>query len=119
MKPAITTDNVCSTYTGALKIYSDANYEGSMICFIGTGWADMTQYWIFWPGNWNDQASSFYGGCNSGTFYQNVNTSTHTGWGNSQNFSGVYSGEGNFDGLNGHLPNDSLSAIYISSSCNY
>ncbi|GHO47042.1 hypothetical protein KSX_52050 [Ktedonospora formicarum] len=119
MKPAITTDNACSAYTGALKIYSDANYQGSMICFIGTGWADLTQYWLFWPVSWNDQASSFYGGCNNGTFYQNVDKNTHTGWGNSQSFGGAYNWGGNFDGLNGHLPNDSLSAILITSSCNY
>lgn len=104
-----TTDNGCTSYD--LKIYSDPNYQGSMICFIGTGFVNMTQYWLFWPVTWNDQASSFYGGCTTGTFYTNTN-----GWGQTQNF-GQYAGEGNFDGQNGDLPDNTLSSISIATSC--
>lgn len=47
-------------------LYRDANYGGDYYCFHGSGYADMTTY------NFNDSASSFKYGTNSGRFYWNT-----------------------------------------------
>jgi hypothetical protein len=108
-KPATAQDN-CTTI-GALKIFSDANYQGNVICFTGTGSVNLTSYWIAWPFvSWNDVASSFDGGCMAGTFYANTNN-----WGASEAF-GNGNNAGAFDGVNGHLPNDTLSSLTITRS---
>ncbi|GER90747.1 hypothetical protein KDW_49090 [Dictyobacter vulcani] len=91
-----------------MVIWSDANLQGWSICFVGTGFVNMTSFSVnpFW--NWNDQASSYGTGCLDGIFYTNTN-----GWGQSQPF--TMKTTGNFDGYAGHLPNDALSSIYITS----
>src|SRR5579883_2738029 len=96
-----------------LRIYWDQNQNGYLgeICFIGTGFVNMTEYYGPWYNykNWNDQASSYQTQCTTGSFFADTN-----GNGARQIFS--YSQVGNFDGQNGHLQNDTLSSIQISNS---
>lgn len=96
--------------SNTLIIYADAGFSGWNICFSGWGSTDMTSYWVnpFW--NWNDQASSYISSCNSGVFYADTGQR-----GQQQPFANNQ--QANFDGQNGHLPNDSLSSVYISSPC--
>lgn len=109
ISPRITTNNACGTY-GALKLYQDSGFEGNTLCFLGTGFANMTDYWIFWPfTSWNDQVSSYNAGCNDGAFYANTG-----GTGQTQSFSQWASA--NLDGQSGRLPNDSLSSLQIFST---
>lgn len=94
-----------------LKIYQDAFQKstGAVICFSGTGFINMTDYWINWFQSWNDQASSWSSGKWQGAFYKDI-----SGEGVSQNFNWFSTGE--FDGQNGALPNDSLSSLKIDGS---
>ena len=98
----------CASNT--LIIYADAGFSGWSICFSGWGSTDMTSYWVnpFW--NWNDQASSYISSCNSGVFYKDTGQR-----GQQQSF--AKNEQANFDGQNGHLPNDSLSSVFISTAC--
>lgn len=61
--------------------------------------------------NWNDKASSYQPGCSPGTFYKDIGQE-----GQYQNFLARGYRE-NFDGQAGRLPNDSLSSVYLASSC--
>lgn len=111
----ITTNNACPTY-GALKIYSDANYEGSIICFLGTGFANMGDYWLAWPFvSWNDQASSFNAGCNRGTLYVNAGINGQPPISGAFEPFGLWA-QNNLDGQNLRIPNDSLSSVQITST---
>lgn len=94
-----------------LKIYQNASQStsGALICFTGTGFIEMPDYEMFWPINWNDQASSWSSGKWKGVFYKDI-----SGGGVSQNFNWLDTGE--FDGQNGALPNDSLSSFKIDGS---
>ena len=94
-----------------LKIYQDAGQHstGAVICFSGTGFINMTDYWVNWFQSWNDQASSWSSGKWEGVFYKDI-----SGEGVYQNFPWLETGE--FDGQNGALPNDSLSSFKIDGS---
>jgi hypothetical protein len=82
------------------------------ICFIGTGYANMSDYIGPWYAtfNWNDAALNYKTGCNSGTFYSDSN-----GNGIQQPFSPHE--EHDFDGQSGRLPALTLSSLRITSSC--
>jgi hypothetical protein len=84
----------------------------STICFIGTGYANMSDYTGPWylPVTWNDEAVHYKTGCNSGTFYIDSN-----GNGTQQPFSPRE--ERDFDGQSGRLPAHTLSSLIITSSC--
>jgi hypothetical protein len=80
------------------------------LCFLGTGFVNLTDY--SWRGilTWNDAANWYGTGCNTGTFYSDTN-----GNGTQQNFSpGI---QHTFDGQGGRLPSLTLSSLRISSSC--
>lgn len=88
---------------------------GPILCIRGQGWTnlDATQ-----PDgrNWNDRASAWWAGCSAGHFDQNGGLFP----GKQQGFSGgvgASAPSGNFDGVGGHLPNDSLSVVTLDSDC--
>jgi hypothetical protein len=46
-----------------LVIYQDINYGGASLCFVGTGYTNLYNYWIiFLIETWSDQLSSFTSG---------------------------------------------------------
>ncbi len=61
----------------ALELYSNHNFTGDTVCFIGQGFANMTDYCRPFPvgciWSWNDYTSSFSAGCSSGSFYTDKN----------------------------------------------
>lgn len=100
----------CSSH--ALELYSDPDYSGYTICFIGSGFVNMTDYCgplpvgCLW--NWNDAASSFWLGCSPVMFY------TDTNGGGGSFYVGAY-GKNNFP--LGAINNDSLSSLRLYNNC--
>jgi len=106
----------CGAHT--LFISQDYYGGGATICFIGSGFANMTDYWGPWYNhfNWNDQASYYAPGCSGGDFFADIN-----GQGMRQSFV-PYEYHHNFDGgtsFSGQrvLNNDTLSSLSLSSNC--
>jgi hypothetical protein len=99
---------MCAGRANDVKIYQDAfqRSTGGQICFTGTGFANMIDYQINFLVSWNDQASSWSSGYWHGVFFGDIN-----GEGPHQNFPVFDTGE--FDGVNGHLRNDSLSSLRL------
>jgi hypothetical protein len=95
----------------ALALRGTDNLGDLYLCFIGTGFVNLTDYsWRIVGGNWDNSANWYGTGCNTGTFYADTN-----GNGTQQNFSpGV---QHTFDGQEGRLPSLTLSSLRISSSC--
>jgi hypothetical protein len=90
---------------------------GLVLCVYGQGDLSLSNGDIGGV-NWNDKASAWWAGCSGGIFYQD-SVGGH-GSGFQETFQGGPDGNqpfGNFDGQNGDLPNDSLSAIHISNNC--
>lgn len=100
--------------TNSLELYVDSTVINATasICFIGTGYANMSDYYGPWyaPFNWNDTANRYRTGCNSGTFYKDSN-----GNGAAQPFSRNQAHT--FDGQSGRLPIYTLSSLIIITSC--
>jgi hypothetical protein len=95
----------------ALWLYWDANESGSMICFIGSGFVNLTGSYVWCYVvcySWNDQASSFYTGCSPVNFWSDINTS-----GGSATV-GPYT-KGNFP--REQVGNDALSSVELFSNC--
>jgi hypothetical protein len=76
-----------------LALYQDINYGGASICFVGTGFDNLYNYFIIWPfETWSDEVSSFDAGASgsmtTGTdgngsvcyFYPGVNGSWIGSW---------------------------------------
>jgi hypothetical protein len=105
--------NVTQCSQAALEITADINGNGFTICFIGSGFANMTDYCgpspfcLSWQ--WNDKASYFSSGCSGGVFYTDIN-----GNGAAQLFHPYEASNFPF----GNIPNDSLSSLQLSNSCN-
>ena len=101
----------CSSSTltlGGADLYGDLE-----LCFLGTGFVNLTDYVWRVPlvgGTWDNRAQWYSTGCNSGTFYADIN-----GSGTLQKFG--TGEEANFDGQNGRLSNLTLSSFQITSSC--
>jgi hypothetical protein len=93
-------------------LYWNANRSGYKICFIGSGFVNLTNYWspcgIITCSSWNDQASSFYTGCSPVTFWTNINAEG----GNAEALPYTY---GNFPDQG--VGNDTLSSLELYSSC--
>ncbi len=68
-----TVDKGCGD-SNLLQLYENDNYGGARICFFGTGFANLTDYWI-WVGvrNWNDEMTSFKTGRMTGRFFWDIN----------------------------------------------
>ncbi|WP_338254124.1 hypothetical protein [Dictyobacter halimunensis] len=102
----------CST--SAFELYDSPGWGGNTICFIGSGFVNLTDYCAHWFGNayctnsWNDNAASFWSGCSTGTMYSDIN-----GGGGSQRFD-IYE-KGNFS--YGNIQNYSLSSLKLDSNC--
>jgi hypothetical protein len=107
-----TTTTGCNTNSLELYVDSTAINITASICFIGTGYANMSDYYGPWyaPFNWNDTANRYRTGCNSGTFYKDSN-----GNGTAQPFSSNQAHT--FDGQSGRLPIYTLSSLRIVTSC--
>jgi hypothetical protein len=60
---------------GDLMFTEHRNGGGKRLCFYGYGMANLENYLlnVFPPRTWNDQASSFHSGYNTGKFYQDRN----------------------------------------------
>jgi hypothetical protein len=97
----------CSS-TDELDLYSDANWTGYHMCLIGSGTANLGDYYPYHAGTWDNKASSYYTGCSPVTFYTNVN---RTGYSISEP---AYHA-GNF--TPGTVGNDTLTSVYLSSNC--
>lgn len=80
------------------------------LCFIGTGFVNLTDFIRNFPQTWNDFANWYGPGCNYGVFYIDTN-----GNGTHQNF--IAGTAFNFDGRNGRLPANTLSSLRIDTSC--
>lgn len=102
------TSNVDCNRVAVLKLYVDAYQQGSVICFTGNGFVNLTDYYyIGFLGiqySWNDAASSYNAGDWAGKFYSDIN-----GGGIVQRFTPYQRGE--FDG--NPMPNDSLSSLCL------
>lgn len=104
----------------SLELWSENNYKGNNICFIGPGIVNLTDYcFLKMLGGcvitWNDQAGSYSTGCSDGYFYADTN-----GAGKKQYYTihqlGSFDEQLTFDGdLN--LPDHTLSSFTISSDC--
>lgn len=99
----------CSNRALALRA-STQGAGDEYICFIGTGFVNLTDFYRAWPYTWNDSANWYGPGCNYGVFYIDIN-----GNGTHQNF--VAGTAHNFDGQNGRLPAYTLSSLRIDTSC--
>lgn len=102
----------------AFELYSDANYSGYTICFIGQGWVSNLEDYCLPStpcplGNWNDIASSYWAGCSDAYLYSDSN-------GGGQRMFVQQQQKGNFNGSKsnpGVMPNDKLSSLNIWSNC--
>jgi hypothetical protein len=109
---------VTSNCQPAFELYLDANFQGATICFIGQGFiGNLESYCLPWTacssGNWNDNASSYYGGCSTVTIYVDSD-----GRGQAQVIGGFASGSFNGSKSNPNvLPNDSASSLNIWNNC--
>jgi hypothetical protein len=105
-----TTIASCSTID-ALWLYWNANESGAEICFIGYGWANLTD-WASCNAvacyNWNDQTSSFITGCAPVDFFTDIN-------GGGSQVDAVAFERRNFP--LGSVGNDTLSSVHLLSSC--
>lgn len=93
----------------ALDLYWDANGQGLDLCFTLGGEYNMTDFSNGSGVSWNDQASSFQTGCTSVTFYKDINR------GGPSVTREPHHGIDNFTA--GSVPNDSLSSVFLFSSC--
>lgn len=100
----------CSGDTLALR--GSDNLGDLWLCFLGAGFVNLTDYiWRIWPATWNDRPNWFGAGCNTGSFFSDID-----GNGTEQNFA---SGQtGSFDGKNGRLAWPSVSSFIVNDSCN-
>jgi len=99
----------CSSSTLSLRATDGFNMD-YYLCFLGTGFVNLTDYPWGIGSNWDNRANWYGTGCNTGTFFADSN-----GSGTKQTFSpGV---QANFDGQNGRLPFATLSSLQITSSC--
>ncbi|GCF11349.1 hypothetical protein KDI_49130 [Dictyobacter arantiisoli] len=72
----------------ALLLQAQDNNGTLQICFLGTGFINLTDYtWRFWPNTWNDRPTYYQSGCTRGIFYSDIN-----GQGSTQNFGQYESG---------------------------
>lgn len=63
-----------SCYGSDLHLYVDINRGGDVICFWGTGFVNLSDYWHIWPvQTWDNIVSSWYSGVWHGTLYQYPN----------------------------------------------
>lgn len=72
-KPGDITPNISETTcnTTDMQLFEDANYAGTAaeICFAGTGYTNLNNYWIFWPfTTWAEVVSSYKTGKWTGHF---------------------------------------------------
>jgi len=102
-----------SCVTKALWIWENANESGAEICFIGSGFANMTDYrhcGIILCYSWNDAASSFYTGCSQVTFHVDIGATN-----NDKHATASAYQASNFPF--GAVGNDQLSSIAIAFNC--
>jgi hypothetical protein len=105
--PQISEPLRCSS-TDELDLFSDANQTGYHMCLIGSGTANLSGYYIYEDGTWDNKASSYYTGCSPVTFYTNVSRTGHS-------ISEPAYHSGNF--TPGTVDNDTLTSVYLSSNC--
>ncbi len=90
---------------------------GPSLCIRGQGSLDLSQGNQPDGRNWNDQASAWWAGCSAGHFDESSGLFAP---GRQQGFSGgrgASAPSGNFDGVSGHLDNDTLTVVTLDSDC--
>lgn len=95
-------------FSSELDLYWDADQSGYHMCLIGSGTANLKDYYTYDAGSWDNKASSYYTGCSSVTFYTNVDRTGHS-------IPEPAYHKGNF--TPGPVSNDTLSSVYLSSNC--
>ncbi|HEX4206460.1 MAG TPA: hypothetical protein VHZ51_20125 [Ktedonobacteraceae bacterium] len=95
----------CSSSALAIET-TDGSYQGHYLCFLGTGFVNLTDYIYIWPFSWNDLADYAGTGCNYGVFYQDIN-----GNGSQEDFNPGH--QIFFGSTPGSLPYKSLSSFEI------
>ncbi|GHO49193.1 hypothetical protein [Ktedonospora formicarum] len=112
-----------------VTIWWDTSFTGDYLCFVGNGFANLTDYAPAWYNvplchctSWNDQASGFsLHGCaltglpqSGNPDYPGYFAKDSNGNGQKQYFKdNISKSAKDFTGINGVLANDSLSSIYI------
>ena len=102
-----TVDKGCGD-SNLLQLYENDNYGGARICFFGTGFANLADYWIWvLARNWDEEMTSFKTGRMTGRFFWYSNGGAPT-----YNYS-----QGQSNPNIGSTWNDEVSSISID-SCN-
>lgn len=104
----------------ALWLYQDTNDSGLRICFRGAGSVNLGNYVTSCNfgicASWNDNASSYWGGCSTGRFYHDSNeTGQYYDYGVQEQHN--FDGSLNVNNNEYRLGNDTLSSLTIWSGC--
>lgn len=112
-QPWVYDEGTCA-YDDDLVLYWNSNLSGAILCINGYGTLNLNQY--FNGRWWNDEASSWWTGCRTVTFYVDIDQG-----GNQASENGSWDGEsspkGNFPLDNGYgagtVGNDQLSSVAL------